>query len=156
MAAVALLLLAVVAWWLLRADRAAPPAPPPPPSAASAPPRAVPRPKAPSRRAAPQAPTPIASPRDELLEAIRRRAGDLSSCEAPPGSPSHVPVRLRIAKDGAVRALSFEAARPVPAPLAACVRERVLPWKLDGVGLASEVEVLVAFDLAPPSVRPAR
>lgn len=148
-AAILAALLAALALWLLLRRDPPPPSPAPRPAAVAAVARPVPGP--PARSKAPPPPPATPSPRDRLLAAIRDRAGDLESCQAAPGSPTRAPVRLRIGKDGAARALSIEGARPLPGPLAACLRERILAWSFPGLGLASDVEVLVTFRLAPAS-----
>jgi hypothetical protein len=129
----------------------APPPPPPVPVAAKAAPVPPPRRAAPRAAPAPARAAPaaaVASPRERLLAAVRARAPDLAACAAPPGSPTRAATRLRIGKDGTPRSVQLDGAA-LPASLAACVRERVLAWRFDELGLPTDVDVLVAFSLAP-------
>jgi hypothetical protein len=120
----------------------------PPAPALAAPVAKVSRPA--TRPAARAAPPPSApSPRDRLLAGIRARAVDLTECEAPVGSPTRAATRLRVSRAGVPRDVAFEAARPLPAELAACARERILRWRFEDLALPSDVELLVTFAFAP-------
>jgi hypothetical protein len=137
---------------LSRACAQEPPPPPPPPPKVAAPgppaPRLPPPPK--------PAPPPPAKPPDEwapqrklLRDAIAARSGDLAACALPPGSPSKLLTRIRVARGGAVRGVVFANADPLPRGLPECLRGRMLAWTFADLDLKADVEVLVTFDLGP-------
>ena len=125
-------------------------APAPPPAASPPPPAAVravrPPPVAPKRVEPKPAGAP--SPRDRLLAAVRERSAELAECEVAPGSPTRATTRLVVSRAGVPRSVAFETARPLPAALATCTRERILRWRFDDLALPADVEVLVTFAFA--------
>ena len=136
--------------------------PPPPPLAAGGPreptspePRLPPPPRpAPPPPSKPQKPPDEWAPERKLLrDAIASRSGDLAACALPPGSPSRLLTRIRVAKAGAVRGVVFANAEPLPRGLSECLRGRMLAWSFAELGLKADVEVLVTFDLGrgPPA-----
>ncbi|MBF5042084.1 hypothetical protein FGE12_06730 [Aggregicoccus sp. 17bor-14] len=131
------------------------PAPPPPPPAPEPPPVAAAPAPAPAHRAPPRkkpappqaAPPPSDSQRALLMAAVQQRAPQLRSCELPPGAPGRVATRLRIAQAGKTRSVAFTSTPALPAPLATCLRERILQWDFAEVQLRSDVELLASFTL---------
>ena len=130
------------------------PPPPPPPLAAGGPkggpappePRPPPLPKPPPAKP-PKPPDDWAPERKLLRDAIASRSGDLAACALPPGSPSRLLTRIRVARAGAVRGVVFANADPLPRGLSECLRGRMLAWSFADLALKADVEVLVTFDL---------
>ena len=141
-----LALLGLAAWWLWPA---APPPPPAPPEVAELPakpaPRALPKRKAKAPVVAP--PQASASQRALLMAAVQSRAADLRSCALPPGAPGKVATRIRVTQAGKTRSVGFNSTPALPAPLATCLREKILKWDFAEVKLRSDVELLASFAL---------
>ena len=141
-----LALLGLATWWLWPA---APPPPPPPPEVAEVPAKPAPRvlPKRKPRPAAVAPPQASDSQRALLMAAVQSRAADLRTCALPPGAPGKVATRIRITQAGKTRSVGFSSSPALPAPLATCLRERILKWDFTEVKLRSDVELLVSFAL---------
>jgi len=82
-----------------------------------------------------------------LRAAVLARAPDLRSCPVPAGAPAQVPVQLGIRVSGEVRNVKFVAAESIPAPLAICLRERLVHWRFDDVQLSSDIQLFATFAL---------
>lgn len=85
--------------------------------------------------------------RQRLRDALMARASELSACTLPPGAPTRMLTRIRVAKAGPVRAVSFANADPIPRGLQECLRGRMLAWDFKELQLSTDVEVLVTFNL---------
>jgi hypothetical protein len=58
-----------------------------------------------------------------------------------------VATRIRVTQAGKTRSVAFNSSPALPAPLASCLRERILAWDFAEVQLRSDVELLASFAL---------
>jgi hypothetical protein len=126
---------------------------PPPVAVPEAPPPVVTHPvvkkKAVARKPAPPPPAaPVVSSQRALLRrAVEARAPDLRACPLPPGAPTTLGARIRVARGGAMRSVAFSSGQQLPRELSECLRQRLLQWEFSDVGLGSDVEIFVDFAL---------
>jgi hypothetical protein len=146
--AAAALALAALAWLFWPATAAPVPVPAAPPAPAPVA-RSAPTP----RKVAVRKPPPPA-PEDEpevdegrLRAAVLARAADLRACPVPAGTPSQVPIRLRVPASGEVRSVQLATPEALPPQLATCLRERLLAWRFDDLRLASDLTIFATFAL---------
>jgi hypothetical protein len=129
------------------------PEPVPPPVAVpeAPPPPVVTKPvvkKKPVPKPAPPPPVaPMSSQRALLRRAMEARAPDLRACPLPPGAPTTLGARIRVARGGATKSVAFASGQRLPRELAECLRQRLLQWEFSDVGLSSDVEIFVDFAL---------
>jgi hypothetical protein len=86
--------------------------------------------------------------RDLLLAAVRARAASLRPCVPGDAAELHVPVRLHLARTGAVKALEFTGGGPPPL-VAQCLRKVATGWSFRDVELPSDVELFATLALSP-------
>ncbi|MCA1827539.1 MAG: hypothetical protein ABR567_10340 [Myxococcales bacterium] len=140
-AALALAALALFLFW----PDAETPAPVEPPTASAL--AAVPVKQTRLTTPPPRHPPPREGPeREALLAAVRERASSLRDCAA--GALTRLPLRLHVARTGAMRSVDITGDAPPPA-VASCVRKKAMTWKFDQIRLLSDVELLVAISFAP-------
>jgi len=60
---------------------------------------------------------------------------------------AQVPVQLGIRASGEVRSVKFVASEAMPAPLAICLRERLVHWRFEDVQLSSDIHLFATFAL---------
>lgn len=87
-----------------------------------------------------------ASLRAELARQIAELAAAMR-CSLPPGAPRRIPARLRIAAEGVLRDVQLFPAEPLPAPMAACLRDGIKTWRVRP--LPEDASVLVVLALQP-------
>jgi hypothetical protein len=139
---------AALLFFLLRPEpETAPVEVPPPPGLARGAIAAAPPPEAPKKPKPRPAPMERA-PRDALLAAVRERASTLQPCALPGGALARLPLRLHVARSGAMRSVEVTGAPP-PGKVASCVRAAAMAWDFRDLKLPSDVELLVAISFAP-------
>jgi len=112
-------------------------------------PTATPASMAPSHRLRPAQRPPLQrAPRDLLLAAVRARAVSLRPCVPGDAATLSVPVRLRVARTGAVKGLEFTGGGPTPL-VAQCLRKVATGWNFRDVELPSDVELFATLALSP-------
>ncbi|WP_157759041.1 hypothetical protein [Cystobacter fuscus] len=145
----ALLLLFMLFWlWPSTPEPVPPPvavpeAPPPPPVVT----RPVVKKKVAPKPSPPPPAAPMSSQRALLRRAMEARAPDLRACALPPGAPTTLGARIRVARGGATKSVAFASGQRLPRELAECLRQRLLQWEFSDVGLSSDVEIFVDFAL---------
>ena len=150
-----LLALLLLLWglvWMAWPSAPEPEPPPAPVAEAPPPPPAVPPPVKKKVAVRPPAPAPapapaVSSQRALLRRAMQARAPDLRACPLPPGAPTTLDARIRVARGGATRSVVFASGQHLPQPLSECLRQRLLRWEFSDVGLGSDVEIFVDFAL---------
>ncbi len=100
------------------------------------------------RRRPPPPPRNELPEREALLAAVRERSATLKACALPSDALARLPLRLHVAKSGAMKALDFTGEQP-DAHIASCVRKTAMGWSFDKIKLSSDVELLVAVTFAP-------
>lgn len=145
------MLLLLVMFWLWPSAPVPAPVPPPEPPPAPVAARPVEKKKPAPKKPAPPTPSPqpVApdSQRALLRKAVESRAPALRACPLPPGAPTTLGTKIRVARSGATRAVTLSTAQPLPRQLSECLRERILQWEFSDVGLRSDVEIFVNFAL---------
>ena len=112
-------------------------------------PTSTPASTAPSQRLRPAQRPPLQrAPRDLLLAAVRARAVSLRPCVPGDAATLSVPVRLRVARTGAVKGLEFTGGGPTPL-VAQCLRKVATGWNFRDVELPSDVELFATLALSP-------